>query len=73
MAHSLFEPAPPPFGERLWRRVKELNIGIVPRPKRPRGDTARIAPVLPQQARYLDARGRQKLLETLLETDGTKK
>jgi len=66
MAHSLFEPAPEPLSERLWRRMKALGGQI---------QTAEMArpaiqsdPALVNQASRMDARGRQQLLQTLLAT-----
>lgn len=71
MAHSLFEPAPAPIGERLWRRVMELggqNQSPVEAVSANQSD-----PALVNQASGLDARGRQLLLETLLSTKPIKK
>lgn len=60
MAHSLFEPAPTPLSEKLWRRMKDFNIGRAPRTAR------QTDPALMRQATHLDARGRQELLEAVL-------
>ncbi|WP_422373945.1 hypothetical protein [Roseibium sp.] len=71
MAHSLFEPAPEPFGEKLWRRVKALGN---PAPSaQPDTPSCYSDPALVRQANHLDARGRQELLETLLATKPIKR
>lgn len=67
MAHSLFEPAPPPLGEKLWRRFKEFSLS---RPAHALPDRKSVAPTDPdllRQANGLDARGQQKLLETVFQ------
>lgn len=66
MAHSLFEPAPRPLHEKIWRRVRDLNIGtsLQERSDRPAGE--RTDPALLKQAERLDARGRQDLLAAIL-------
>ena len=67
MAHSLFEPAPTPLSEKLWRRVKDLNIGLPARHTVDRRPAAEHTdPTLLQQAEMLDARGRQQLLQAVL-------
>ncbi|MHA7775607.1 hypothetical protein [Roseibium sp. M-1] len=66
MAHSLFEPAPEPFAEKLWRRVKDLNLGFAPRPLPAEHRPVHTDPALMSQAERLDARGRQQLLEAAL-------
>lgn len=66
MAHSLFEPAPEPFAEKLWRRVKDLNFGFSPRPALADTPFLQTDPALTVQASRLDARGRQQLLEAVL-------
>ncbi|POF32927.1 hypothetical protein [Roseibium marinum] len=66
MAHSLFEPAPTPLSEKLWRRMKGFNIGFSTRMEQPHGPD-RPGETRPlQQAEHLDARGRQQLLEEVL-------
>lgn len=66
MAHSLFEPTPLPISERLWKRVKALNIGQ--QAQCPQESISRTCtdPVLALQAQRLDARGRQQLLNAVL-------
>lgn len=71
MAHSLFEPAPEPFGEKLWRRVRRFG-GLTPSAAN-QTLVVRNDPALVRQASQLDARGRQELLETLLATKPIKK
>jgi|GEM_PF-1648718 len=66
MAHSLFEPAPEPLAEKLWRRVRDLHLGFSPRPVRSDAAFVRTDPALTDQASRLDARGRQQLLEAAL-------
>jgi len=62
MAHSLFEPAPKPLHEKIWQRVRDLNLGATPR------EIAHTDPALLKQAETLDARGRQQLLQAALTT-----
>lgn len=63
MAHSLFEPAPPNLSEKLWQRVKDINLGLQGRRNE---EPAVIATAedatLVQQIEKADARGRQLLL-----------
>lgn len=66
MAHSLFERAPEPFAEKLWRRVRDFNLGIAQRPAQPDAPLLQTDPALTGQAVRLDARGRQQLLEAVL-------
>ncbi len=66
MAHSLFEPAPTPLGEKLWRRMKEFNIGFHAGQKQPRYPVRPAVSDPLQQAEHLDARGQQQLLESAL-------
>lgn len=66
MAQSLFEPAPIPLSEKLWRRMKDFNIGFAPRATQICGSIERTDPALLRQAASLDARGRQQLLATVL-------
>lgn len=66
MAHSLFEPAPTPFSEKIWRRVKHLNFGLGTREPQTRGPIDHAGPVSLPEAMELDARGRQQLLDALL-------
>ncbi|QDG75069.1 hypothetical protein [Labrenzia sp. PHM005] len=54
MAHSLFEPAPEPLSEKLWRHVKSLK-------QTPFAGSH--FPVRQTDMQNLDARGRQLLLE----------
>ncbi|WP_428672050.1 hypothetical protein [Roseibium sp.] len=69
MAHSLFEPAPVPFGEKIWRRVKDLSTGLAARPAQPGSPAEGSAPdVLRQQVLALDARGRQQFLKAQLQS-----
>jgi len=64
LAHSLFEPAPEPFGEKLWRRVKDFGASHRTLPAQdPRIHTD---PALVGQAQRLDARGRQQFLQAVL-------
>jgi hypothetical protein len=65
MAHSLFEPAPEPLGERVWRCVKALGFSSLPAAARVHQPefSGRACPDL---TRRLDARGQQKLLEAEL-------
>lgn len=63
MAHSLFEPAPPPLHEKIWRRVRDLNFGARPRETRITETANRTDPALLRKAGRLDARGRLELLE----------
>lgn len=65
MAHSLFEPAPSPLGERVWRCVKALGFSSLPaaaRVHRP-GFSGHACP---DRTHRMDARGQQTLLETEL-------
>ncbi|CTQ74280.1 hypothetical protein [Roseibium alexandrii] len=69
MAHSLFEPDPMPFHEKLMRRMRDLS-GHAPAqiPKM----SARLAaadPGLVRQAKRLDARGQQLLLEVVFDAE----
>lgn len=66
MAHSLFEPTPLPMSEKLWKRVKALNSGRLARSQQPETGKSQTDPVLALQARKLDARGRQQLLNAVL-------
>jgi hypothetical protein len=66
MAHSLFEPAPQPFTEKLWHRMKTLHLGFAQRRDSAEMSSGQSDPVLTQQATALDARGRQQLLEAML-------
>lgn len=66
LAHSLFEPAPTPLGEKLWRRVKQFNIGLPVRMSEPQGSIEHTDPALLKQAGQLDAHGRQQLLHAIL-------
>ncbi|WP_306142370.1 hypothetical protein [Roseibium sp. MMSF_3412] len=66
MAHSLFEPAPPPFHEKIWRRVRDLNFGAPLRDVRIAATASRTDPELLRKAERLDARGRLALLESVL-------
>ncbi|TYC72374.1 hypothetical protein FMN63_07380 [Stappia sp. BW2] len=66
MAHSLFEPAPEPFAEKLWRRMKDIHLGFTQRRRLAETSSGQTDPVLAQQATALDARGRQQLLEAML-------
>jgi hypothetical protein len=59
MAHSLFEPAPEPLSERVWRRLKNLNPVPVSGPE---------MPVPRQDPSQLDARGQQLLLAQAFKT-----
>lgn len=71
MAHSLFEPAPEPLTEKLWRRVKDLGFPERSAPAPVPADQT--DPALLSQASRLDARGRQQLLEAVLTTRPLKK
>ncbi|MCK7615245.1 hypothetical protein [Roseibium sediminicola] len=71
MAHSLFEPAPEPLSEKLWRRMKDLSRSAVALPAH--SSVAQTDPALLSQADQLDARGRQQLLEAVLTTKPIKK
>ncbi|GAB2186422.1 hypothetical protein [Roseibium sp. LAB1] len=66
MAHSLFEPAPEPFTEKLWRRMKDLHLGFAQRTDLADMSSGQTDPALAHQATGLDARGRQQLLEAML-------
>ncbi|MCV0425665.1 MAG: hypothetical protein K5905_09335 [Roseibium sp.] len=66
MAHSLFEPAPTPLSEKLWRRVKDLNVGLSARSSAESGSGNQTDPALLKQAENLDARGRQQFLQAVL-------
>ncbi|WP_282047164.1 hypothetical protein [Roseibium album] len=66
MAHSLFEPAPRPLHELIWRRVRSLNITASQRDTENRQPDDGTDPALLKQAANLDARGRQDLLGALL-------
>ncbi|MEL7524807.1 MAG: hypothetical protein AAFN16_03485 [Pseudomonadota bacterium] len=69
MAHSLFEPAPPPLHEKIWRRVRDLNFSASPRGPWTAKTANRTDPVLLRKAERLDARGRLQLLESVLSSD----
>jgi len=71
LAHSLFEPAPEPLSEKLWRRVKDLSLSTYALPAR--SSVEQTDPALLTQAGTLDARGRQQLLEAVLTTKPIKK
>jgi hypothetical protein len=64
MAHSLFEPVPEPFSERLWRRVRDFGTSHRPLPAQDR--SKHTDPALVGQAARLDARGRQQFLQAVL-------
>ncbi|GAB4525395.1 MAG: hypothetical protein Tsb0019_27430 [Roseibium sp.] len=64
MAHSLFEPVPEPFGERLWRRVRGFSTSHRPLPAHDL--SKQTDPALVGQAARLDARGRQQFLQAVL-------
>ncbi|WP_029060671.1 hypothetical protein [Labrenzia sp. DG1229] len=66
MAHSLFEPAPRPLHELIWRRVRDFNIAAPLRDTENTCPNDRTDPALLKQAENLDARGRQDLLDALL-------
>jgi len=69
MAHSLFEPDPMPFHEKLMRRVRDLSGHA---PARISNISIRLTaadPGLVRQAKRLDARGRQLLLEAVFDAD----
>ena len=66
MAHSMFEPAPPPLHEKIWRRVRDLNFGAPLRDVRIAATARRTDPELLRKAEHLDARGRFALLESVL-------
>ncbi|QFT66277.1 hypothetical protein FIU93_05785 [Labrenzia sp. THAF35] len=66
MAHSLFEPAPQPFTEKLWRRMRDFHLGFAQRKDVAEVSSEQSDPALAQQATGLDARGRQQLLEAML-------
>ncbi|KZM51220.1 hypothetical protein [Labrenzia sp. OB1] len=66
MAHSLFEPAPRPLGEKLWRSMKRFNIGFHASQRQPLGSVRPAVSEPPQQEEHLDARGQQQLLESAL-------
>jgi hypothetical protein len=68
MAHSLFEPAPMPFHEKLMRRVRDLSGHV---PARIPRIAARLPadPGLVSQAKRLDARGQQLLLEAVFDAE----
>ena len=66
MAHSLFEPTPIPMSEKLWKRVKALNIGQQAHEAQVSTGKNHTDPVLALQAHRLDARGRQQLLSAVL-------
>lgn len=71
LAHSLFEPAPEPFSEKLWRRVRDL--GLYARAVPEVSPVDQTDPALLAQAGRLDARGRQQLLEAVVITKPIKK
>lgn len=66
MAHSLFEPAPPPLHEKIWRRVRDLSFSAPSRDPRSTETAKGTDPALLRQAARLDARGRLELLENVL-------
>ncbi|MGS4887165.1 hypothetical protein [Roseibium sp. MB-4] len=68
MAHSLFEPAPMPFHEKLMRRMRDLSGHV---PARIPRIAARLPadPGLVRQAKRLDARGQQLLLEAVFDAE----
>ena len=63
MAHSLFEPAPEPIGEKIWRHLTDLQLvtAIIEDRSPERSD-----PSVPNRAEPLDARGQQRLLQAAL-------
>ena len=63
MAHSLFEPAPPPLHEKIWRRVRDLSFSAPLSDVRNNSADSRTDPALLRKAGRLDARGRLELLE----------
>ncbi|MEM9630500.1 MAG: hypothetical protein AAGA50_04190 [Pseudomonadota bacterium] len=73
MAHSLFEPAPPPLGEKLWRRMKELNLGLPAKELRKNSLSEQSETAGTSQPEQLDARGRQQYLLAALTVDPIKK
>ncbi|WP_420334811.1 hypothetical protein [Roseibium sp.] len=66
MAHSLFEPAPPPLHEKIWRRVRDLGFSAPLHDVRIAATAHRTDPELLRKAERLDARGRLALLESVL-------
>ena len=66
MAHSLFEPAPPPLHEKIWRRVRDLSFSAPLRDLRISETGSRTDPELLRKAECLDARGRLAVLERAL-------
>ncbi|PVB61991.1 hypothetical protein [Labrenzia sp. 011] len=66
MAHSLFEPAPTPLGEKLWRRMKDFRSGFSAHSGQNRASDRTTASNPLRQAEHLDARGRQQLLEEVM-------
>ncbi|MES0884759.1 hypothetical protein [Roseibium sp. SCP14] len=73
MAHSLFEPTPTPLGEKLWRRVREFNLGLPAKEPQETSLPAQTDIVGTTQAEQLDARGRQHFLLAALTADPIKK
>jgi hypothetical protein len=73
LAHSLFEPAPIPLGEKLWRRVRDLNLGLPAKELREKPCPGKTNIVRSTQADELDARGRQRYLLAALTADPIKK
>jgi len=67
MAHSLFEPTPPPLRDVLLRRFKDFHIGRLAGTASQPKTIASTDPDLLRQANGSDARGRQKLLQAVFE------
>ncbi|MFN3129933.1 hypothetical protein [Roseibium sp.] len=69
MAHSLFEPAPMPFHEKLMRRMRDLSGHVPVRIPRIAARLTAADPGLVRQAKRLDARGQQLLLEAVFDAE----
>lgn len=65
MAHSLLNPLPEPFIEKLWRHMKSLCLQKQPAQDEIAADYR--DPIFVIQAKYLDARGQQELLEEVFD------
>jgi hypothetical protein len=69
MAHSLFEPDPMPFHEKLMWRVRNLSGHAPARIPKMSARLTAADPGLVRQAKRLDARGQQLLLKVVFDAE----
>jgi hypothetical protein len=66
LAHSLFEPTPVPVVEKLWNRVRTLDIALQARATQTPCHDNDADQAMKCEVKLLDARGRQHLLREIL-------